>query len=441
MPKLIRKEILDASHDSFFAGHMVQHRTKQRIMQKYFWPDIRNEIKQNVRSCHGCQLRKAPNQATKPPLHPFSIVGAYERLVIDSIGPFRKSWSGNYYVLVVTDWFTKWVELFQLPNIQAETVAKVLVQEIISRYGAPKEILSDNGTEFANKLLKTICQLCNTTKTYSTPYAPQTQGVIERFNRTMHNMISVCSGPNRKWDELLPYLRFANNSSIHEVTGYSPFRLTMGRDPLIPNDSASEMRKPHKLHGSYQHFFQLFRKNLSDTWNVAMQEIEKGQGRQKMNYDMKTVQVDFQEGDLVILKLPAKFQEQVSKKLEAKWRGPYRIVRVHNENLSVKSLQDPFGPARKIHMRLVAPYIERYLLPLLADERQIYDLQSSDSEKELEYPVERPKFRKKSRKKSKEKPESESNYSSEKDPNEIATNPSIHVFSSMCWYMDSHSVI
>ena len=376
---------------------------------------MRKDIDQYVRSCRGCQLRKGPNQATRPPLHPLPVVGPYERLVIDSLGPLKKSWSGNYHVLVVTDWFTKWVELFALPDIKAETVARTLVHEIISRYGAPKEILSDNGPEFSNKLLKAICELCNTTKIYSTPYAPQTQGVVERFNRTLLNMISICSGPNRKWDELLPYFRFAYNSSVHEVTGYSPFQLTMGRDPMVPNDLATTLRKTGKLTGSYKQFMKAFRTNLSSAWDLAMEQIKKEQTRQKILYDRKVVLIGIQEGDLVILKLPIQFREEVSKKLEAKWRGPYRVVRINGENCSIKSLQDPFSPARTIHMRLVAPYTERYLTPLQAPvERRTYDLQSSDSEQELEYPVERPKFKKKSRK----KPENDSNFASTVDETE-----------------------
>src|SRR6267378_452670 len=125
---------------------------------------MRREIEDYVRTCQNCQFRKGPNRRGKPPLKPLEIVGPYERLVIDTMGPLKKSASGNKHVMVVTDWFTKWVEIVPLPDITASSVARVLVEEVICRYGAPREILSDRGSDFTTSLFRAVCRQCNTVK-------------------------------------------------------------------------------------------------------------------------------------------------------------------------------------------------------------------------------------------------------------------------------------
>ena len=188
LPRVWKEEVLIANHDDFMAGHLGQHKTRKKIMRKYFWPGMRQEIISYVLTCKSCQLRKGPLHRNRPALKPLQIVGPCERIVIDTAGPLNTSKMGNKHILVVTDWFTKWVEIFALPDITANTISRVIVEEIICRYGAPKEILSDLGSAFASNLFKAVCKHCNTVKVYSTPYSPQTQRVVERFNGTLKDM-------------------------------------------------------------------------------------------------------------------------------------------------------------------------------------------------------------------------------------------------------------
>src|SRR6266481_4956827 len=286
--------------------------------------------------------------------------------------------------MVVTDWFTKWVEIFPLPDITAQTVSKILVEEIICRFGAPKEILTDRGSDFTSSLFRAVCHQCNTVKVYSTPYAPQTQGVVERFNRTHLNMISTTVGPSRQWDTVLPYLRLTYNSAVHEVTGYSPFYLSFGRHPKLPHDLSLTVPSGAELNGNKQ-FLEKIRKNLETAWDAARRSISTEQQRQKVIYDRTAHKLPIEVGSLVMLKLPQKLLEGISKKLHSKWNGPFRVLRMEGENCIVSSLDDPFSPPRKIHLRLVAPYYSRDMTALQQPvDDKLYVLDSTDDEDEEE---------------------------------------------------------
>jgi len=371
LPKAWREEVLIANHDDFMAGHLGQHKTRLRIMRKYYWPNMRQEIISYVQSCKSCQLRKGPLHQNCPALKPLQIVGPYERLVIDTVGPLNMSKKGNKHILVVTDWFTKWVEMFALPDITADTISRVIVEEIICRYGAPKEILSDLGSAFNSNWFKAVCKQCNTVKVYSTPYAPQTQGIVERFNGTMKDMIATCVGPSRKWDEVLPYLRLAYNGAVHEVTGYSPYYMNFARDPCMPHDASMPIPNHSDLRDHYN-FLATVRARLTEAWTAARQAIGKEQRRQKRIFDERAKERPVEVNSLVMLKLPPAQLKESQSQFHPKWRGPYRVVEVRDMDVVVRSIDNPFLPPKTLHKRLVAPFYQRNLPNLQEPSRMLF---------------------------------------------------------------------
>ena len=131
---------------------------------------------------------------------------------------------GFRYILVIADYFSKWTEAFPMKNKCADTVGDILVENIILRFGMPLVIHSDQGREFENGLMKSLCTLLGCTKTRTAPYHPESDGMIERFNRTCLMMSSMFVNDRRdNWNELLPFVMHAYRTSIHESTGYSPF--------------------------------------------------------------------------------------------------------------------------------------------------------------------------------------------------------------------------
>ena len=133
-----------------------------------------------------------------------------ERIALDIMGPLPQSNSDNSYILVIGDYFSKYTETYALPDHTAQTVARVVVEQWICRYGVPRIIHSDQGRDFESHLFTEMCRLLDIEKTKTCPYRPQSDGMIEQFNRTVAQMLATFVKGNRKtWNEHLPFLMLA----------------------------------------------------------------------------------------------------------------------------------------------------------------------------------------------------------------------------------------
>ena len=136
------------------------------------------------------------------------------------------SFNGNTYAIIFSDYLTKWPEVFPSPDQKAETIARLFVEHIVSHHGVPDKLLSDHGQNFMSELIGEVCKLLGAKKVNTTRYHPQTDGLIERLNRTLTSMLSKCETQyGRDWDKRLPYVLFAYCVSVHESTKESPFYL------------------------------------------------------------------------------------------------------------------------------------------------------------------------------------------------------------------------
>ena len=173
----------------------------------------------------------------KAPMKQHQVGEPMERIAIDILGPLPESNAGNKCIMIVTDYFTRWTEAFALPNQEALTIARALVDEFISRFGLPRQIHTDQGTQFESKLFQNLCELLDIDKTRTTAFHPQSDGLVERFNKTLEDMISkYIIVDQRSWDSSLQLLLMAYRTSEHESTGYTPNRMMFGREPLLPVD-------------------------------------------------------------------------------------------------------------------------------------------------------------------------------------------------------------
>lgn len=158
----------------------------------------------------------------------------FERMAMDIIGPLPRSRSGCRYVLVLSDYATRYPEAVALKTIDAETIAEELVK-IFARVGIPREILTDQGANFTSNLLAEMYRLLHVKALRTTPYHPQTDGLVERFNQTLKEMLRKTADEEGKdWDRLLPYVLFAYREVPQESTGFSPFELLYGREVRGP---------------------------------------------------------------------------------------------------------------------------------------------------------------------------------------------------------------
>ena len=178
LPKICRKDVLRLAHTIPMAGHLGKKKTTQRVLRRFYWPTVFSDVADYCRSCTQCQ-KSTQHRAARVPLKSLPVAEEpFPRIAMDIVG----CRSGNKYVLVVCDYATKFPEAFPLKSIDAENVAEELVR-MFARVGIPGEILTDQGSNFNSHLLAEVYKLIHVKALRTIPYHPQTDGLVERFNK------------------------------------------------------------------------------------------------------------------------------------------------------------------------------------------------------------------------------------------------------------------
>ena len=184
LPRQYRGTVLELAHAVPMAGHLGKQKTAQRILQRFYWPTLFRDVAEFCRSCGSCQ-KLSKRKPCRAPLIPLPVLEEpFSRIAMDIVGPLPRSHSGKRYILVVCDYATRYPEAILLKSIEAECVAEELVT-LFSRMGIPKEILTDQGSNFTSQLLTEVYHLLHVHPMRTTPYHPQTDGLVERFNQTL----------------------------------------------------------------------------------------------------------------------------------------------------------------------------------------------------------------------------------------------------------------
>ena len=198
IPASIRYDILLSCHDDPTAGHLGSIKTYEKVRSRYYWHGMLKDIEHWCRSCIDCAMRKRRRNHHKAPLLPIPVDGPFDRLAMDILGPLPPTHDGNRYILVFSDYYTRWPEAYALPSIEAPRIAQVLVAEILARHSAPRTLLSDRGSSFLASIVKAVCQIINTRRLHTTAYHPQTDGLVERFNSTLCDSLSMYVSTHQK---------------------------------------------------------------------------------------------------------------------------------------------------------------------------------------------------------------------------------------------------
>ncbi|GFS63500.1 retrovirus-related Pol polyprotein from transposon 412 [Trichonephila clavipes] len=186
----------------------------------------------NVMRCRECQRRKSVPQRPPGRLVPIPpAIAPFHRIGIDLSGRFPKSYHGNKWIIVCMDYSTRYAITKASPTAEVDEIAKFLLEKIVLRHGAPRVIITDRGAVFRSRLVSSLVDLCKIHHRFKTAYHPQINGLTERFNKTLANMLSMYVDAEQKnWDEILPFVTFAYNTAKQETTGFTPFYLLHGRE-------------------------------------------------------------------------------------------------------------------------------------------------------------------------------------------------------------------
>ena len=235
-------------HNQLISGHLGRERTLQSIKNRFYWPGITSDVSSWVRNCSVCAQAKHGPGLGRFPLQQSQVGCTLDRIGIDIVGPNPETENGNEFIIVVQDYFTKWCEAYAVPNHNALTVADKLVTQFFCRFGIPQQIHSDQGREFESELFQAVCSRLGLEKTRTTPYRPQSDGLVERLNRTLLSMLSMFVNKHRNnWDDLLPYLLMAYRSTVNDTTGVTPHKMMTGREMSYPLDKITKSPKTNRI--------------------------------------------------------------------------------------------------------------------------------------------------------------------------------------------------
>ena len=321
VPSKLRAMVLYNMHDSPTSAHQERKRTEKRIRRRYYWNSLREDVVAYVDSCIACKTMKASTTKPKGLLKSLPIADTpLDRIAIDKVGGIQNSSNGFHYIYVIVDYCSRFAYAEPARDATAES-AFAIIRKYIHRYGIPKEILSDNGSEFAGVFAAGLPK--GVKFTHSTPRHPQTNGMVERLNRSLsQNMRTLISDPkHRDWDTRLPAAVYAYNTAVHDVTGFTPFFLMFGRHN-IEMGAMGEVISDN---------FSTTDIDIKDAWKMAKFRCEKAQQRDKRLYDQKRRQFDFHVGDLVVVDISIMRKGQ-SHRFNARRNGPFHVVRVFDNN-------------------------------------------------------------------------------------------------------------
>ena len=355
----MQEHILNESHAGPAGGHLGHEKTFRKVRERFFWPGYSQSVKEWCLTCESCAARKAPIPRRRGPLQNIKTGYPFQLVAVDIMGPFPKTKNGNSYILVASDYFTRWTEAYAMPNQEAVTVATKLVDNMFCRFSVPDQLHSDMGAQFEAQLIKEICRMLHVKKTHTTPYHPQCDGLVERLNRTIQSMLATTVRDQSRtveWEECLPKVCFAYNTSEHASTGFTPFYLMYGRQARVPLDVMYGL-PPGKSETCCQYVSNL-RHSLESAYRIARQNSLVSGHRQKEHYDLKIHGKPFTQGDLVWLCNPA-VPKGTSRKLYTPWTGPYKIVKCLSE--LVYRIQDMNRKRKKLVVNFdrLKPYNSR----------------------------------------------------------------------------------
>ncbi|UYV62854.1 hypothetical protein LAZ67_2002159, partial [Cordylochernes scorpioides] len=282
----------------------------------------------------------------------------FERIGIDFVGPLPSTKNRKKWIIVLTDYYTRYAETRAVSEATVKEVSKFLVEDIFLRHGAPQYLISDRGSQFTSNLMKEVMKTCKIKHCFTTSYHPQTNGLTKRLNRTLINMLSMYVNTDQKnWDEILPFITHAYNTTIQETTGYSPFFLMFGREPTSLLDDRNISVDIDK--DDYDEYIKHHLDKINRTRKLVINNTIKTQERMKKNYDKKHMERSYEPGELVAVWTPIRKIGKCEKLLR-KYFGPYRILKkLSNVNYLIEPKDNPGQDPLIVHVSRIKPYFER----------------------------------------------------------------------------------
>jgi hypothetical protein len=322
-------DLLKACHDGPCGGHFADKRTTYKILRMgYYWPSLFKDAKKYVKACDSCQRVGQPNHRDEMPLNPYVVLEPFERWALDFIGPINPPSNQKVYILVCTDYMTKWVEAKALHRATKEEVIYFLFKDIFTRFGMPRELVTDGGPPFTFHGFKATLQKYHIQQRMTTTYHPQANGQVESTNKVIEAILTKTMKESRKdWSYRLLEALWAYRTTWRNTTGFSPYALVYGKSVVFPVEFeiktlrtalAVNLDLTDAQTARLQQLNELEEKRLD-----AIQQTTIIQQQRSKWHDENIKNKQFQKGNWALL-YDSRFKE-FQGKLRTRWLGPYEV--------------------------------------------------------------------------------------------------------------------
>jgi hypothetical protein len=325
-------------HKGDCGGHHYWKTTMHKILRAgYYWPNIFTDVYKEVSSCHECHIFDGRRKLQPLPLKPISVEASFMQWGLDFIGEIHPPSSVQHrWILTATDYFTKWIEAIPMKQATDTVIIQFLETNILSRFGCPIKIITDNAAAFKSKKMEKFCKDYNITLGHSTTYYPQGNGLAESSNKILTRIIKRLLQDNKKaWHKKLIYVLWVDRVTTKNSISTSPFQIVYGADMIFPTSLGFPVRKllqekEVEPDDTQRRINQLI--HVQQMREQVYNRSQLHQDRMKKTFDKHSKQEEFQVEDLV-LKWDARNEDKGKhEKFDHLWMGPFRICVYHGNN-------------------------------------------------------------------------------------------------------------
>ncbi|KAJ9547969.1 LOW QUALITY PROTEIN: hypothetical protein OSB04_020512 [Centaurea solstitialis] len=320
-------QILQEMHDGECGNHSGGRSLANRISrQGYYWPTLREDSIRYVQRCDACQRHSGTSHLPSEPLH------SLNPMAIHAMGDGHRKLppapGQKVFLLVLTDYFSKWIEAAAFSQVRDKEVISFIQTNIIYRFGVPSEITCDNGSQFISERTRKFCDERGIKLITSTPRYPQSNGLAESSNKTIINSIRKrLKAAKGRWVEELPSVLWANRTTPRTSTGQTPFSLVYGCEAVLPIESQVPVARHRTIEqNSIDLCYDI--DALEELREKAFQKMASQKAMVERYFNKKVKVKVFQIGDHVLRRVFPNTQESNAGKLSIKWEGPYIITKI-----------------------------------------------------------------------------------------------------------------